>query len=94
MNKLLAEAVRLLNALFAIVFIAAGVLGGVRAAFQHDAPQYAIMGGLLGFAIALVICGLLALFIEIRSELIKIRETLEQQSVSARTRVEPLLGAS
>ena len=38
-----------------------------------------LVGFLGGLVIALIICGFLALFIEIRSELIKIRGILEEK---------------
>jgi uncharacterized protein YqgC (DUF456 family) len=43
------------------------------------APQAgAVVGAVIGFFVALLACGVLALLIEIRSELIKIHEALER----------------
>ena len=80
MNKFLAGTIRFLNGLLAFVLIVGGasigagygmVLGGEAAG--------AFVGFLGGLVIALIICGFLALFIEIRSELIKIRGILEKK---------------
>ncbi|HEY1299664.1 MAG TPA: hypothetical protein VGF07_04155 [Stellaceae bacterium] len=77
MNKLLAGAVRFLNGLLALVLIVAGAAAG--AALPHGSPAHAVIGAGAGFVIALIFCGLLALFVEMRTELIKIRTALEQR---------------
>ena len=73
MNRLLAEGVKFLNAALAGIFVLVGTIAG-----GQRSEGYAIIGGVIGFAVAVMVCGLLALFIEIRSELIRIREALEK----------------
>ena len=67
MNKFLADALSSVNALIAILIIfvpgiAAGVEGGNILAF--------IAGSLVGLILAILICGTLALLINIRNEII------------------------
>jgi hypothetical protein len=77
MNRLLAGAIRFLNGFLAIIFVIVGAVAG--ATFPQGSPTYALIGAIVGFVVALLACGLLALFIEIRTELIKIREALENR---------------
>jgi hypothetical protein len=78
MNKLLAGAVRFLNGLLALLFVAGGTLVGAEYGGRVGGQESGmIVGFIAGFAVALVVCGFLALFIEMRSELIKIRGILE-----------------
>jgi hypothetical protein len=77
MNKVLAGAIRFLNGFIAIILVIVGAVVG--ATFPQGSPTYALIGAIVGFVIALLACGLLALFIEIRTELIKIREVLENK---------------
>ena len=94
MNKILAGTIRFLNGLFAFVLVAGGTAigaeyGGVLGQYVGRSVKYggvlggeaagAFVGFLGGLVIALIICGFLALFIEIRSELIKIRGILEKK---------------
>lgn len=74
MNRLVAGAVGLLNGLLALILVVTGAIVGT--AFIHTAGF--ILGGLLGLLLAAIICGFLALVIEIRSELVRIREALER----------------
>ena len=75
MNRLLSSAVGFLNALLAIILIIVGAILGT--AFIHAVVGF-VVGGILGFVVAAIICGFLALVIEIRSELVMIREALER----------------
>ena len=85
MNKVLAATIRFLNgflALFLVVIGAAlgrqyGLVMGLHGN-SLDASTGAAIGVIGGFVAAVVICGILALFIEMRSELIRIREVLEK----------------
>jgi drug/metabolite transporter (DMT)-like permease len=84
MNKLLAGAIRFLNGFVAVIFVIVGfVVGNVFSDRFSDVPPGAasltILGAVMGFMVAVIACGLLALFIEMRTELIKIREILEKQ---------------
>jgi hypothetical protein len=72
----LAGTIRALNGILPIILIVIGVIAG--AVSHGGSPGYVVVGGIIGIAVALLACGLLALFIEIRSELIKIREALER----------------
>jgi len=86
MNKVLAAMIRGLNGLLALVIVAVGAIVGSQygatVGAQHGADQQQFFGGLVagllvGSLAALAICGVLALFVEMRSELIKIRMLLE-----------------
>jgi len=85
MNKVLAATIRFLNGFLALFIVAAcGIAGrqyGVMMGLHGngvDATTGLVAGLFVGFVAAIVICGFLALFIEMRSELIKIREFLEK----------------
>jgi len=76
MNRLLAGTVGFLNGLLAIILVVAGAVAGsvsIRVAGF-------VLGGILGLIAAAIICGFLALVIDIRSELVRIREVLEQSN--------------
>ena len=80
MNKILAGTIRFLNGLFAFVLVAGGTaIGAEYGGVLGGEAAGAFVGFLGGLVIALIICGFLALFIEIRSELIKIRGILEKK---------------
>jgi hypothetical protein len=76
MNRLLAGAVRFLNGLLAVLMIAIGLVVG--AGISQNSSAGALLGAIIGFAAALMVCGMLALFIEMRTELIRIRTALER----------------
>lgn len=80
MNKILAASIRALNGAFAIIIILLGAGIGDATASQFGASQESgtIIGAVAGFLLALILCGLLALFIEMRTELIKIRILLSE----------------
>jgi hypothetical protein len=73
-NHFLARAVAVLNGLIAIILIGVGAFVGV---FSRN-PLGLILGVMAGFIAALVLCGILALAIQIHAELIKIRVALER----------------
>ena len=75
MNKFLATSVAVLNQLLAIVFILIGSLIGFK-------EGLGALGGILGFLVAVVICGTLALLIDIRNELTHIRRALRNQDTA------------
>jgi len=87
MNKVLAATIRFLNGFLALFIIAAcgiagrqyGVMRGLHAN-GVDATTGLVAGLFVGFVAAVVVCGFLALFIEMRSELIRIRELLERDA--------------
>jgi hypothetical protein len=86
MNKLLAESVRFLNGLIALLLILMGALAGrVGAAGTTTGSAEAgmIVGAVLGFVVAVVVCGVLATFIEIRNELVAIRTALQRTDSGA-----------
>jgi len=92
-NTLLANAVGFLNGLFALVLIFGGAIVGDYAEREGVFPvgmNGAILGLVIGFIVAIVVCGLLAVFISMRNELVSIRRILEEQNelVSIRHRSE------
>ena len=77
MNKFLASAIGTINALIAWVLILVPPLAGAYSA----GPPGLIAGLLIGFVLAVVLCGLLALLIDIRDSLREIagRDAAESQ---------------
>jgi hypothetical protein len=80
MNRLLSGTVGFLNGLLAIILVVGGAVVGT--AFIHAVVGF-VVGGILGLIVAAIICGFLALVIEIRNELVKIREALERSNPHA-----------
>jgi hypothetical protein len=81
-NSVLADGLAALNAVLAIVVVIAGILGG-SAGFQAEGYGEltgAIMGGAAGLLVAIFICGALALAVDIRANLVSIRELLANRS--------------
>lgn len=77
MNRLLAATIRALNSVLALLFIIGGaVAGSVYGKILGNEGGGIIIGIIGGFILAVVVCGFIALFIDMRSELIKIRLAL------------------
>lgn len=70
MNNFLATLVGYFNGLLAVIFIIASTLIG------HDFG-FTIVGLLIGFLLSISICGIIAIFIAIRNELISIKNILD-----------------
>ena len=81
MNELLARGVAFLNGLIAFVIIVVGTMSGTME--LHLRVLDFVTGAILGFIVALIVRGLIALFIEMHDELIKIHRTLEQSGSNA-----------
>ncbi|MDE8344095.1 MAG: hypothetical protein POG24_09780 [Acidocella sp.] len=87
MNKLLASLVSLLNGLLAISFVIVGGVSGEILGFKYGGQTLdTLMGLVAGLVVAIIFCGLLALFIDMRRELIHIRKALEK-GISSETSV-------
>ena len=87
MNKVLAATIRFLNGFLALFIIAACAIAGRQYGAVMglhgnglDATMGLVVGLVVGFVAAVVVCGFLALFIEMRSELIRIRELLAREA--------------
>ncbi len=80
MNKLLASALGYLNGLLAIVLVVGGGLAGEALRQTIGEPSAIIWGLSLGMFLAIVVCGLVAVFISMRNELVAIRNLLVKQS--------------
>ena len=78
MNQTLIGILNSLNKLLAIVIILIGILAGLALA-SHSAA-YLVLGVLGGFVAAAVICGTLALLIEIEGHLRKIASASETRT--------------
>jgi hypothetical protein len=84
MNKFLAEILGFLNGLLALLIILSGAAIGVTQVGGSGAGLFGLFFGLIGGIVtAGIVCGLLAIFIEIRSELIKIRIELTERPLPA-----------
>jgi hypothetical protein len=85
MNRILAEGVRLLNGFIAFLLVAFGALAGALGAETSGGSGVrVILGAILGFLVAIVVCGILATFIEIRSELVAIRQALARDDAGTK----------
>jgi hypothetical protein len=74
MNKFLASGLATMNAFVAFILIVAGALGGLA---QAGVPGLFV--GLLGAGVlSVILCGILAIFIQMHEELILIREALQR----------------
>ena len=87
MNKILAATIRFLNGFLALFIIATCAIAGRQYGAVMglhgnglDATMGLVVGLVVGFVAAVVVCGFLALFIEMRSELIRIRELLARDA--------------
>lgn len=75
MNRLLANILGILNIVFAVMIILAGVSAGwngmLDAQFGTPLPQPlgALIGGLVGLLVAAVVCGLVACIVDMRRSL-------------------------
>jgi cell division protein FtsX len=76
MNSFLASVVGFLNGLLALLFVFVGAQVGNKM-YGEEGLVY---GLLLGFLVAILVCGVLAVFISMRSDLIEIRRLLESRS--------------
>ncbi len=78
MNRMLAKTLAALNAFVAVIIVLAGGAAGVAGAVDARAEPILgfIFGVIGGFAIAVVLCGLLAMLVVIRDELASIRVAL------------------
>ncbi len=87
-NGLLADLVGMCNAVIAIVIAIACVAIGL----QQGGLLGAAVGALFGGALAVAVCGLLAIFLEIREELVSMNQHLlnvERTGVSDAARSQP-----
>ena len=93
MNKLLAGSLSILNALLAVAFVVAGAIAGYLRFGDDPLPIW--LGGGVGLVVAVVFCGLLAVFLDMRSELIELRKaaaTAQSAQASAMAAISMQLG--
>jgi hypothetical protein len=87
MNRFLASSIGYLNGLLAVIIILAGGFGARSMALSAgavDAAGAALIGGLLlGLVVAVLLCGVLAIFVDIRREVVAIRELLSKEKGTA-----------
>ena len=85
MNKFLASSLAVLNGMLAVIIIlVSSLLGfgygswsGLLFGVQGDlGPLGGVLGGIIGVFVAVIVCGTLALFIDMRNELAQIRKAL------------------
>ena len=79
MNSLLASIVGFLNAFLALFFVIGGAVIGDSFNYQLDGMGL-VLGLIIGAILAIVVCGVLAIFISMRNELMTIRRLLDKQS--------------
>jgi hypothetical protein len=75
MNKFLADSVAAMNAAMAMFFIVIGAVGGTQLGYPNNPVLiFTLLGTVGGLLIAIVFCGFIAVLVEIREELIRIRK--------------------
>ena len=79
MNKFLANALSSVNAFIAVVII---FVPGIAAVVTAGTPQSFILGCLVGGILAILICGSLALLINIKDELVLANQSLNDLKVA------------
>lgn len=72
-NKFLADGLAALNALLALLI----VLGGIVAGLAYGGLVGVVAGVVVGMLIAIIVCGALALVVDIREDLAAVRARLE-----------------
>jgi hypothetical protein len=79
MNRFLADALKAANGLAALLVIVVATLAGAGSSGRMNISTIAggVMGLLIGTVISVLVFGALALIIDMRSELIRIRTALE-----------------
>lgn len=77
MNWLMAEALRVLNALLALLIIGFGCLVGLKMAPAANSGVAILLGGLGGFIVAVLVCGILAVLLDIRDKLTQIARSAD-----------------
>ena len=73
-NNLLARSIVSLNAILAIVLVVFGTIFGITAGMAFLGPLALIVGPFIGIAAAIVVCGLLAVLLDLRDLLVEIRD--------------------
>ena len=87
MNKFLASSIGYLNGFLAVAIILMSGFGLRNAAQAQGATLEAangalLFGLLLGLVLAVMLCGVLAVFVEIRREVVAIREAVAKQNAT------------
>ena len=83
MNQLLSKSLAILNGFIALLIISGGALVGSLAEGEFIELAFGptvIAGFLIGFLLAVLFCGLVALFSSIHEELQKIRKKMDDMS--------------
>ena len=80
MNQLLAKSLGVLNGFIAFLLIPGGAFVGDLYAPGPAFDSYVIIGSLIGFLLAVLFCGIVALFISIHGELQTIRTKMDDLS--------------
>lgn len=81
MNRLLARSIGFLNVFIALILVLGGAgLGAAVGQKGGSTGAGVVLGLIAGFIMAVLVCGVLALFIETLNELKKIRSDLESRS--------------
>ena len=78
-NNLLARSISPINAILALFLFVFGSISGVAATMAFIGPLAFIVGPCLGIALAITVCGLLALLLDVRGLLRECRDLLQRQ---------------
>ena len=78
-NNLLARSISPINAILALFLFVFGSISGVVGTMAFIGPLAFIVGPFLGIALAITVCGLLALLLDVRGLLRECRDLLQRQ---------------
>jgi hypothetical protein len=79
MNKFLADAIGTANAILAVLIVIGSAIAAGNAGFRGFDPLQAAGGLVAGAIVAVIVCGVLALLVEMRRELVEISTRLERR---------------
>lgn len=79
-NNLLARSIVSINAILAVVLAVGGTIFGIAGGMAFLGPLALIVGPFMGVATAVVVCGLLAVLLDMRKVLVEVRDELRSNS--------------
>ena len=79
-NNLIARSIVSLNAILAVALVVVGSIFGIAGGMAFLGPLALIVGPFVGVAMAVTVCGLLAVLLDMRKILVEVRDELRSNS--------------